>query len=311
MAVPLLITFDVHTHVYPLPLIEESFRATREVLGAEGIRATFFVPADSARQMPQLIRDLRAEGHQIGCHGLTHGLEERFDLLPAREQERRLREATAQLEDIVGGPITAFRSPVFRLSGPTLEILDQLGYRADCSVNSQRLGLLGSDPLNVSWLFAPRRPYHPDARNPFRRGTLRLWEIPLSAWLVPFMTSGLQVFRLRAMRQFFRLLHLESRWTGKPIMYLLHTEDLLPRETRAWRPKWTWRHLLPSRDHGFLIRFLFYETDAKLIAAQSRALLHDMQQFPRTASMTVDEYVETLASVPRQELVEACAASPS
>ena len=212
------------------------------------------------------------------------------------------------LEDITGGPITIFRGPVFRISGATLAILDELGYRADCSVNSQRLGFFGSDPWSVRSLFAPRKPYHPSAQSPFRRGDLRLWEIPLSAWLIPFMTSTLQVCRPWAMQQLFRAFALESRRSGKPVMYMLHPEDLLPRDGRQGQYRFQWRHLWPSHEHGFVWRFCLYEMDWTTIAQQSAAFVRSMCRAPGVTPMTVQQYVDTLTAPAEDRLVPVCAA---
>ena len=183
-----LITIDVH----PQPAIERCIDAALEELARLGVVATFFVTGAVGQAFAGAVRRTVSAGHQVGCHGLLHnsrewnGLDaEYYDELPEAEQRRRLGVATAVLEHVTGRKVTAFRAPVFRVSGTTLRLLDELGYTADVSINAQRLDVLSADPFSVRQLLAPRRPYHPSASNAFRRGTLRIWEIPLSAAGVP------------------------------------------------------------------------------------------------------------------------------
>ena len=116
----------------------------------------------------------------------------------------------------------------------------------------------------------------------------------MSAWLVPFMTSTLQVFRPWLMQRLFEVLYLESQLTGKPIMYLLHPEDLLMREGKLGRMPFRWRYLWPSKEHGFLWRFWLYEKDWRVVARQSRELIRRMHHAPSMQSMTVSTYARQL-----------------
>jgi peptidoglycan/xylan/chitin deacetylase (PgdA/CDA1 family) len=40
-------------------------------LQAHGVRATFFVSGETTQRHPELIADISAAGHEIGCHGLA------------------------------------------------------------------------------------------------------------------------------------------------------------------------------------------------------------------------------------------------
>ncbi len=52
---------------------------------------------------------------------------------------------------ICSSRVTFFRFPVFKISGATLRILEELEYEADLSMNSQRWGF-SSDVWKVSWM---------------------------------------------------------------------------------------------------------------------------------------------------------------
>ena len=255
------------------------------------MRATFLFPAEAARQLQPVVRTLLTAGHEVGNHGLTHQGGEVYDLLTPEVQERFLRQATDELETIAQRRMRCFRGPAFRISGATIGALETLGYDAELSMNSQRLGLLSSDPWNVSWMLAPRGPYHPDVRRAWRRGPTRLWELPLSCLMVPFMSNTMRIFGLPFMKGFFRLLYAEARATQRPIIFMTHPEELC--EARSAEPKYLfrWRDLLPST-YGFQFRRALIETDPVKVAGLNRSLLNYMRSFDGVEFVTVGEYVD-------------------
>ena len=56
-----------------------------DMLGAQQVRATFFVPGVTAGRYPELIRRIDAQGHEIGHHSYSH----RPPQLLTEEEERR------------------------------------------------------------------------------------------------------------------------------------------------------------------------------------------------------------------------------
>lgn len=79
-----------------------------EVLARHKVRATFFLIGRFVRQQPELARAIRAAGHLVGNHTMTHPL-----LL--FQSPRRVREelagCNAALEDALGEPVRYFRPP--------------------------------------------------------------------------------------------------------------------------------------------------------------------------------------------------------
>jgi peptidoglycan/xylan/chitin deacetylase (PgdA/CDA1 family) len=258
-----------------------------------GIKASFFFPAEAALLMKETVRAVVREGHEVGCHGLTHR-SETYNSMPAVEQEEKLTQATRQIEDVIQRRVTFFRAPVFKISGHTLRVLEQLGYEADLSMNSQRLGILSSDVWNVTWILAPRSPYHPDLAHPWRRGRSKLWEIPLSCLLFPFMINTGQALGLKFMTAFVRVLYLEARYRPKPIVFMLHPEDLDPQRSAPARPAFRWRDLLPTTDRGLGIRHRFYETNPAKVVRLAHGLLDEVRQSAGVRFLTVSEYVGEL-----------------
>lgn len=307
---PVLLTYDVHTHAaHAAPDVDRYLQYTLELHARMGVKASFFFPAEAARSMKQTVASLVREGHGVGCHGLTHR-NEYYKLMPAAAQKEKLTQATRELEDITQQRMTFFRAPAFKISGTTIRVLEELGYEADLSMNSQRLGLLSSDVWNVSWMFAPRGPYHPDLDRPWRRGNSQLWEIPLSCMLVPFMINTGQVFGLGAMRGLFRTLRLEARHGKRPVVYMVHPEDLCAWGPRPQRPVARWRDLLPSRDRGFACRHWVYETDPVRVARLAQGLFKYMLEDPIASFMTVPEYVAGLRGAERMPAEGAASRRP-
>ncbi|QRP47874.1 polysaccharide deacetylase family protein [Amycolatopsis sp. FDAARGOS 1241] len=77
-------------------------------LSEHGASATFFVLVDRARRHRSLVRDVLADGHEIGLHGMDH---RRLSRLPSAAVRTLLASATAQLEDLLGAPVRWFRPP--------------------------------------------------------------------------------------------------------------------------------------------------------------------------------------------------------
>jgi len=302
-AIPILITYDIHTHAaHSAPDVERYLQRALELHTRMGVKASFFFPAEAARAMKQTVVNLVREGHAVGCHGLTHR-NESYKAMPAVEQKEKLSRATREIEDIIQQRVTFFRAPLFKISGTTIRVLEELGYEADLSMNSQRLGLTSSDVWNVSWMLAPRRPYHPDFQYPWRKGHAKLWEIPLSCILLPYMSNTGLVFGSGFMKAFLRGLLIESRWSGKPIVYMHHPEDLYPWRGCLARPPFHWRDLIPTWAEGFRFRRLLFKTDPTRIAAMSEALLHHMCRARGVECSTVPEYV---AELTRERSDQAC-----
>lgn len=301
--VSVLVTYDIHLGTHRAPDVERYLHTVLAEHERLGMPASFHFPAEAARKLAPVVRELLACGHAIGNHGLTHGPGEIYDVLPPDAQERTLREATAELEDVAQQPVRFFRAPVFRISGATIRALDALGYEAELSMNSQRLGLLSSDPWNISWMLAPRRPYHPDLQRPWRRGQSRLWEIPLSCALVPFMSNTMLIFGRYFMQVFFSALCAEARFTGGPVVFMTHPEELHADRPAAERRRFRWKDLLPLT-YGFGFRHALMETDPAIIAHKSLRLFEAMRAVPGVRFYTVPEFVRRLNGEPvRPELV--------
>ena len=96
------------------------------------------------------------------------------------------------------------------------------------------------------------------------------------------------------MKSFFRLLLVESKQTGKPIVYLGHPTEFIPPSNpkrRRHRPRL--KEFSPSyiRTHGFLLRKILYWMDGKAWLDATQELFAYMASFPDVRFMTVSQYV--------------------
>jgi hypothetical protein len=292
-SVPVLITWDVDPDLWmPFERRQWALNTAMDVCHRQDICATFFFTALPAHAYLDEFENMRVQGHEIGCHGLTHGDEESYDRMPEEMQRAYIREATDKLQALVSSPVRAFRSPRVKTSAHTLRLLAENGYLADSSVCSQRIDFVSSNLINTGWIFAPRRPYRPHPSSAFRRGDIPLWEIPISAAIMPFISSSLQVLGLSVMKGLFRLLYAESRRTGKPIVYLAHPTEFVAKGRKRWKTHTKREYFTLSYicAHGLRLRNLLYRVDAEVLLGYTKELFAYMASFPDVAFMTISEY---------------------
>jgi peptidoglycan-N-acetylglucosamine deacetylase len=100
------------------------------MLERQQIRATFFVPGQTAERWPNAVKAIRDGGHEIACHGYLH--EGSRDADPATE-ERRLDRALEALARSGVTPI-GYRAPSWEVSYALPVILARHGLRYDSSL---------------------------------------------------------------------------------------------------------------------------------------------------------------------------------
>lgn len=310
--VPILITWDVDPDLWiPFEKRQWALQTAMNLCHGLNIPATFFITAEPAHLLAREVDIMQTQGHEVGCHGLTHGHEEDYDTMSESTQQTYIEQATAKLQTLTGTPIHAFRGPRVKTSATTLKLLAEYGYLADSSVCSQRLDLISSNLINPGWIFSPRRPYHPHPHNPFKQGDTSLWEIPVSAAVIPFISSALRVLGLPALKSLFRVLHAEARFTGKPIVYLAHPTEFgrgsREKKKTTFQQRFT-QYLKPEyfsptfiRTHGFRMRNLLYTMDGATLLERTQELFSYMSTFTNVKFMTISQYVAYLDMIPDEQ----------
>ncbi|WP_051978604.1 polysaccharide deacetylase family protein [Edaphobacter aggregans] len=95
-----------------------------EALARAEVRATFFLIGGFVRQCPEMVREIRAAGHLVGNHTMTHPW-------LAWQTERRIREeiagASAAIEDVLGERVRYFRAPHGARRPVVLRVVREMG----------------------------------------------------------------------------------------------------------------------------------------------------------------------------------------
>jgi polysaccharide deacetylase family protein (PEP-CTERM system associated) len=198
-------------------------RRILELLARHRTRATFFVLGWVAERHPDLVREIRAGGHELACHGYAHRLVYDMDRETLRADLRRARRA---IEDASGAAVTGYRAPTFSIvrgSLWALEIVAEEGFEYDSSIfpiHHDRYGIPD----------APRFPHRVGLP-----GGAALIEFPISTLeiggqRVPFSGGG--YFRLAPYTFIRAALRRVNRREAMPAMIYLHPWELDPEQPR-------------------------------------------------------------------------------
>ena len=109
--------------------IEEGAPALRALFAELGIPATYFTTAEVAARFPDAVRALVADGHELGCHGVSHTA---FDTLDESSARREITESAQLLRTFA--PVTSFRAPYLRFPEPYVRLLEDAAFTLDSSL---------------------------------------------------------------------------------------------------------------------------------------------------------------------------------
>ena len=121
-----------------------------EILDAYGIRGTFFTQGTILERFPEAVHELDRAGHHVGSHGYNH---ENYGNKPVKvwtqDQPVFLRDNNLKRERIekcidlhdrvLGKHPGAFVAPFDNVDDELLVILDDLGFKVDCSFHNYSL----------------------------------------------------------------------------------------------------------------------------------------------------------------------------
>lgn len=192
------------------------------------IKSTFFFTGYIAKLYPEVVKMVLPYGHEVGSHGLSHKKEDGFDIMPLQKQIEHLKESKRILEDIIGNEVISFRAPALRVNNDTAIALSECNFKIDSSVASQRFDMFMSfGGLNkLNWLTAPRLPYRTSVNSLFKKGEGNIIEIPLSASLLPYLSTTMRIFPgFTAIQR--NIMAYESSKSGKPIVFDTHPNEFI------------------------------------------------------------------------------------
>ena len=279
--------------------------ASGEALAVRHIRATYLVLACSLRNTAfvRALTRLLELGHEVGCHGFDHS--EDFVSDPISAQADSLHRSRDMIESKLSTPVRVFRAPAFRIGRDTVRALEREQFIVDMSVNPQRLCLFSSHPTNVGWMKAPRRPYWMDRRDPNRRGTSHVLEIPTSSFMVPLSSTLYQAFGVPAALRFTEALGREAARGPGPLVFAGHPEDFraVPGVRPATRStRWQglrWKEFLPAEKGGITLRYRLYETNRDAVAFMATEYFSTIARMSKFEFVTVAGYMRQGNCEPR------------
>jgi polysaccharide deacetylase family protein (PEP-CTERM system associated) len=187
-----------------------------KVLEAAETSATFFILGWVAEREPGLVRAIRAQGHEIACHGYGHQMITRLSRAQFREDIERARGAIEMAADV---SVIGYRAPTFSVVKETLwslEVLAEAGFEYDSSIF----------PIVHDRYGVPDAPRFPHRRE---SGSGSIVEFPLStveggSWRFPVAGGG--YFRLAPYRLTRWALDRINRRDGQPGIVYLHPWEL-------------------------------------------------------------------------------------
>jgi polysaccharide deacetylase family protein (PEP-CTERM system associated) len=161
----------------PAAQIEQSTQVLLDLLRERDMHATVFVVGEVAQRHPRLIEAIAAQGHELGCHTMSH--RPLWQMTPDEFRAELSQFARLAHEVVPGLEIVGFRAPTFSLDNRTrwaLGILAEFGYHYDSSVFPLRNPLYGVNG-------GPLLPYRPSMQDVAAADPAgRVVEFPMSVW---------------------------------------------------------------------------------------------------------------------------------
>ncbi len=102
-----------------------------DLLAKYDLPATFFVPGDTAERHPDEVKEIVAQGHEIGHHGYVH---ESPTKVEEDEERRVLDKGLEALDKVAGVRPKGYRSPAWDLSPNSIKLFKEYGFVYDSSM---------------------------------------------------------------------------------------------------------------------------------------------------------------------------------
>lgn len=198
-----------------------------DLLSQYNVRATFFILGWVAERFPQLVREIHARGHKIGCHSYWHRLI--YELNPD-EFRKDTSLAKDAIESAVDVEIIGYRAPSFSVTKRSwwaLKILSELGFQYDSSIFPIHHDLYGiADHARFSCHYG-------------RDENWDLVELPISTWRLgsvnlPFGGGG--YLRLLPLAYTHRAFRRVNEQEGQPAIVYFHPWEIDPEQPKLKVP---------------------------------------------------------------------------
>ena len=189
------------------------------------IKGTFFITGKFAEEYPYILKEIIKNGHEIGCHGYSHGIDqnENFVDISTDEQFKKIKLSTDIIQKIACCDVKVFRAPFLRANENTITVLESLGYLYDSSISSLRFDFGFGMANNYRTLFAPTKPYHLSKETIFGKGSSRILEVPASGFGLPLSMTTLRMFGLKTINVVYKF----SSLLFNPIVFIIHPWEVM------------------------------------------------------------------------------------
>lgn len=216
------------SYMKPRPLIDEPYvsRLTYSLLESlkqSDSRATFFVPGEVARAVPDLLSEISKRDHEIASHAPFHLP---VNSIPRDKLYALMQNDVSYIESVVGERPMGFRAPYFAIGkkdGWLFDMLRRLGFKYDSSVVPTWTPFWGMP-------FAPKHAYYPDFNDLSKVGQSRhILEVPVTVWPTWRCLPGLPIggglyFRIWP-RRILKIALSNNVGRGVPLVLYLHPGD--------------------------------------------------------------------------------------
>ena len=221
-----------------------------DILDETNTKATFFVVGYVAERYPELVKDIRDRGHEIGTHGYSHTPITRQTPL---EFEEDLLKSIRILEDMTKEKVKGHRACQFSITEETswaIDILKKNGLKYDSSIFPVKTHLYGVPD-------APWYPYHISSSNIKidNASEKDFLEFPLSVYRIPILRKNIPIaggFYLRFFPYWFIKYALTKiNKMGKPVIFYIHPWEFDPKQPKIKELKWYHYYRLCSTEKKF------------------------------------------------------------
>ncbi len=110
--------------------VEKNTDKILKILDRYDTKATFFILGWIAEKVPDMVKKIDAEGHEIACHGYDHSLLSEMDIEKIKKDIQRSKGILSQLTT---QPIKGYRAPSFTINDDVTKILKKLSFEYDSS----------------------------------------------------------------------------------------------------------------------------------------------------------------------------------
>jgi peptidoglycan/xylan/chitin deacetylase (PgdA/CDA1 family) len=126
---------DCPPHLWTSRGLEQGMPALLGLLEEERVPVTCFTTGDVAVRHPSIVERIVRDGHELGCHGMTHRAFTTLDLESARREIEDSAEILRRFAHV-----ESFRAPYLRFPSSYLPLLENAGFTLDSSHGKYKWG---------------------------------------------------------------------------------------------------------------------------------------------------------------------------